>query len=149
MFSKQFWLFFFYIVGMLTYFKWLHIIGCKYMTVSNAGKRITCIMMSWQDNVVITCLILWKVLWSVFTGTKWSVLPTLDWKFTPKLKASVTLRFLFLFHNKTLNVPHDTTFCMENNAKTLIIHGYKFVITWHNSNGHTCNGIYRERYIRK
>lgn len=37
--------------------------------------------------------------------------------------------FLFLFHNKTLNVPHDTTICMENNAKTLIIHGYKSVIT--------------------
>lgn len=40
-----------------------------------------------------------------------------------------SLRFLFHFNNKTLNVPHDTTFCMENNAKTLIIHDYKFVIT--------------------
>lgn len=39
------------------------------------------------------------------------------------------LSILFLFHNKTLNVPHDTTICMENNAKTLIIHGYKSVIT--------------------
>lgn len=37
--------------------------------------------------------------------------------------------FISFFNNKTLNVPHDTTFCMENNAKTLIIHGYKFVIT--------------------
>lgn len=73
------------------------------------------------------------------SGTKWCVAPKLDWKFT---RGSYCLRFLFLFNNKTLNVPHDTTFCMENNAKTLIIHGYKFVITWHNSNGHTCNGIY-------
>lgn len=36
--------FFLDIVGMLTYFKWLYIIGCKYMTVSNAGERIKCII---------------------------------------------------------------------------------------------------------
>lgn len=51
-------------------------------------------------------------------------------KFTPKIQAEgCSLRFLFHFNNKTLKVPHETTFCMENNAKTLIIHDYKFVIT--------------------
>lgn len=104
------------------------------MSNPNAGKKKT------------RCII--NIFWNMydFEGrrrpafTKWCSFP----KF---LKVYSRQRLLFevfisFFNNKTLNVPHDTTFCMENNAKTLIIHGYKFVITWHNSNGHTCNGIY-------
>lgn len=65
-------------------------------------------------------------------GTKWYkavCCSKVGLKFHSRAGGSYCLRFLFLFHNKTLNVPHDTTVCMENNAKTLIIHGYKFVIT--------------------
>lgn len=51
-------------------------------------------------------------------------------KVYPVLKSSVSFELFYsFFNNKTLNVPHDTTFCMKNNAKTLIIHGYKYDIT--------------------